>query len=174
MENKPTAGTEHFDKILANVEDRILFKGKTMTQWASTVVLPPIDELLDEDALAQINRRAIELMESIYSNVASAKGFYTASKSSYNRKLNDVKESILSQIENDNAIPGAIKKKPPTADMLETLSYNRCLVELQAYTIAELFYDFWNYQTQKIQLFNTRLTSLNIGKHHELKNSQGF
>jgi hypothetical protein len=171
--DKPNSGIEHYDLVLANVEDRLLFKGKNMIQWAQELALPEIDESLNEQSLHELNRKAIVLIETVYKNISGAKGFYIASKNSYTKKLSTTKYTILKDIEDHNAL-AAIKKKVPSNEALENQAFNKCGTEWQAYTISEIFYEFWTLQVQKIQLFNARLTSLNISKHTEAKYSSGF
>lgn len=151
-----------YENLIDVVENKIPFKGKSISQWTKELVLPMIPDPLERDDLLKLNQRAVQLCEIVYTNLAIAKANYISAKASYSKKINLQKESIRDQIEADN------KKKPSDA-IIENRAVNICTAEASAVTMAEFFHAFWQTNVDKVSAFNARLTSLNISKHNEEK-----
>lgn len=157
-EKEPIVPMAAYDNVVEYVDNKMLFEGRSLSQWRSLLVLPVIPDYLDSTELVKLNQRAVSLSETCFSNLSIAKARYTASKAAYTKKLNLQKDIIRESYE----------KKPPM-DVIETKAINQCLGEATAATIAEFFWDFWKNQVEKINTFNDRLTGLNITINQETK-----
>ena len=147
-----------YDNVMNYVDNKMLFEGRSLSQWRQLLVLPAIPDYLDSTELIKLNQRAVALTETCFSNLSIAKARNTAAKAAYNKKLNLQKDAIRESYD----------KKPPM-DVIETKAMNQCLNEATAATIAEFFWDFWKNQVEKINTFNDRLTGLNITINQETK-----
>lgn len=148
-----------YDTVIDFVDNKMLFEGKSLSQWRQLLILPHIPDYLDSTEMIKLNQRAVSLSETCFSNISIAKARNTAAKAAYNKKLNIQKDLIRESYDN---------KKPPM-DVIETKAMNNCLNESTAATIAEFFWDFWKSQVEKINTFNDRLTGLNITVNQETK-----
>lgn len=157
-EKEPVVPMAAYDNVVDYVDNKMLFEGKSLSQWRSLLILPAIPDYLDSDGLVKLNQRAVALTETCFTNLSIAKARYTAAKAAYNKKLNLQKDMIRESYD----------KKPPM-DVIETKAINKCLGEATAATIAEFFWDFWKNQVEKINTFNDRLTGLNITINQETK-----
>lgn len=163
IEEQLTPSNYHQD-LIEFVETKIKFRGKTMREWQQALVFPDISDNLTEEELLTINRESIKLFQTIYQNASYAKSHLTASKAALEKSLNNKKITLREDFVNSG-------KKIPTIDVLHSLAVTDCEKENQSVVMSTIFYDFWEYYIQNIKLYNTRITSLNITKHHEIKNS---
>lgn len=161
-ESSPTITTSSYDNLTTYIENKLLFKGRSMSQWVNDLVLPAIPDPLEREDILKLNQRAVYLCEVAYTNLGIAKAIYIGAKASYSKKVNLQKEAIRNEIDESKA-------KKPSADIIENRATNLCVADATTLTIAEFFYEFWRSQVDKIAAFNTRLTSLNISKHQEDK-----
>lgn len=146
------------------VEHKIKFNGKSIAEWQIELAFPDISDNLTEEELLRVNKISVKLFELIFKNASIAKSHLTASKAVLDKTLNVKKEAYRNSLIENN-------KKIPSLETLNGKVLLECEKESQAVVIAQIFYDFWEYYIQNIKLYNTRITSLNITKHHELKNS---
>lgn len=157
--------SDYYQNLTNFVEFKMKFKGRSINEWQQILTFPFIKEDgLSEEELLKLNKKSIELFEIIYQNASIAKSHFTASKAALEKALNVQKEKIRNDI-------NASKAKMLSVENLQSKAMLMCEKESQAVVMAEIFYDFWEYYIQNIKLYNTRITSLNITKHHEIKNS---
>lgn len=154
--------TSSYDNLTSYIENKLLFKGRSMSQWVNDLVLPAIPDPLEREDILKLNQRAVYLCEVAYTNLGIAKAIYIGAKASYTKKVNLQKEAIRNEIDESKA-------RKPSAEIIDTRATNLCVADATTLTIAEFFYEFWKSQVDKISAFNTRLTSLNISKHQEDK-----
>lgn len=154
--------TSSYDNLTDYIQNKLLFKGKSMTQWIDDLVLPAIPDPLEREDILKLNQRAIYLCEVAYTNLGISKAIHIGAKASYTKKVSLQKESIREKIESATS-------KKPSDSVVENKAVNSCTADATTVTIAEFFYAFWQSQVEKISAFNTRLTSLNISKHQEEK-----
>lgn len=147
-----------YENVMDYVDNKMLFEGKSLSQWRQLLILPHVPDYLDSTEMIKLNQRAVALTEICFTNLSIAKARYTAAKAAYNKKLNLQKDKIRESFD----------KKPPM-DVIETKAVNQCLSEATAATIAEFFWDFWKNQVEKINTFNDRITGLNITVNQETK-----
>lgn len=147
-----------YENVMDYVDNKMLFEGKSLSQWRQLLILPHVPDYLDSTEMIKLNQRAVALTEICFTNLSIAKARYTAAKAAYNKKLNLQKDKIRESYD----------KKPPM-DVIETKAVNQCLSEATAATIAEFFWDFWKNQVEKINTFNDRITGLNITVNQERK-----
>lgn len=154
--------TSSYNNLTNYIENKLLFKGKSMAQWIVELVLPAIPDPLEREDVLKLNQRSVYLCEVAYTNLGIAKAIYIGAKASYAKKVNLQKEAIRNELDNS-------KSRKPSAEVIENKATNLCVADATTLTIAEFFYEFWKSQVDKISAFNTRLTSLNISKHQEEK-----
>jgi hypothetical protein len=160
-----------YDNIFNKFEHVIKFKDRSLDQWKQALTISELTEDFSLHDLEIYTLNLIKLTQLVIDNYSLAKANYTGLKSSSAKHILIQKQVVLTQIEQDNlAITNnSLKKRVPTADILETLAYNKTIDIQNAYILSEVFYEFWSAQYSKIQLLNTRLTSLNILKNIESK-----
>lgn len=160
-----------YDNIFNKFENIIKFKDKSLAEWKQALTISELPEDFGLHDLEVYTLSLIRLTQLIIDNYSLAKASYVGLKSSSSKHILIQKQVVLTQIEQDNLniTNSALKKRVPTADILETLAYNKTIDVQNAYILSEVFYEFWSAQYSKIQLLNTRLTSLNILKNIESK-----
>lgn len=151
--------TLSYDFLIEYVMTKLPFKGLTLEQWVLQLKLPSVPDSLDDLQILKLNQISVDFCEIVYTNYGLSKAYLTAAQAAYNKKLVSAKDKIQETL--------GTKKLSITA--LEDKAKLLCLKEDQAKTISEIFTDFWKSQVDKMVSFNTRLTSLNISKHTEIK-----
>lgn len=159
-----------FDTIVKFVNEQLVFRGLTLEGWTKELSFPKPDEYMDKTSIAKFNSLTIQRAEIIYENVAIAKASYLSAKARYNSNIQAFKTNYIKNIE-DNNKASSTSKRLPSADVLETLAATEHKGDYQLLTITEIVYEYWKYQVEKLQLINTRLTSLNISQHNDEKYS---
>lgn len=165
-----TTSVEDFTNYIQYVENKLVFRNLTLSQWYDKIIFPNLSDYLDKEEIAKLNAVAVNYSEIIYSNIAIAKNTLTVSKAKHTAAIQKFKVDYIDDFENTPSSTG-FKKKAPTADLLEARAAVACHSHFQALTLAELVYDFWKFQVDKLQVFNSRLTSLNISLHNDEKYS---
>lgn len=158
---------ESFDNLILFVNDRLLFRNCTLEQWYNQIIFPDIPVFADKTEILKLNRVVINYSEIIYKNTAIAKGALTSAKARLLSNIQSFKVKFLEDL--DVSIKNGDKKRAPSADILEAKASVYCKTDQQTVVLAEIAYDFWKYQVDKLQLFNTRLTSINISIHNDEK-----
>lgn len=160
-----------YNDIFFKFEHSIKFRDKTLYEWQQALTIFELSEDFTIHDLEKYTLSLVKLTQVVIDNYSLAKANYVGLKQSSNKNIIVNKQLILTQIEEDNLniANSALKKRIPTADILETMAYNKSLEIQNAYIIAEVFYEFWLAQYNKIQLLNSRVTSLNILKNIESK-----
>ena len=159
-----------FDTLIKFVDERLLFRGLTLQQWYAQVTFPPLSEVADKEEILKLNAVAVKYSEIIYKNVSIAKATLNSAKAKYTSNIQMYKVNFLDNLEAETKRFNQ-SKRAPAADILEARAHVHCKSDFQTLTLAEIVYDFWKFQVDKLQLFNTRLTSLNISKHNDDKYS---
>ena len=164
-QTKEIIPTSSYDTLVDYIDNKMLFEGKSINEWIKYLSLPAVPDHIDWLQMIKLNQRAIFLSEIVFNNLSLAKARLIGAKAAYNKKLNLQKELIRDSYD----------KKPPN-DVIENKAINKSANEATALTIAEFFFGFWTNQVEKINAFNTRLTSLNITVNQENKilNSSTF
>lgn len=170
VEKDPLESVKSFDTLIKFVDEQLLFRGLSLQQWYTQVIFPEVSEFADKDEVIRLNAVAIRYSEIIYKNVAIAKATLNSAKAKYTSNIHLYKVNFLDNLEADNKKFNQ-SKRPPAADILEARAHVHCKSDFQTLTLSEIVYDFWKYQVDKLQLFNTRITSLNISKHNDDKYS---
>lgn len=147
------------------VENILLYKGKSISQWSEELTLPAVPDNADAHTMLALNQRAIKLIDTVYTHLGISRAVLVGAKAAYNKKYNLQITSIRDGFNETNKDG----KKRLTNDALEHMATNQCLNEASTLAVAEFFYEFWKSQVDKVEAFNTRLTSLNISKHNEQK-----
>lgn len=163
---------ESFDTLIKFVDEHLVFRDYTLFQWYQMVVFPEISEFADKEEIVRLNSIAVRYSEIIYRNLAIAKGALTSAKAKYNSNIQAYKVNYLDEI--DLAAARGEKRSKPNADILEARAGVACKADYQTLVLAEIVEQFWKCQVDKLQLFNTRLTSLNISKHNDEKYSNQY
>lgn len=172
LKDDPLESVKSFDTLIKFVDEKLLFRGLSLQQWYEQVTFPPLSELADKEEVLKLNSVAVRYSEIIYKNVSISKATLNSARAKYTSSIQTYKVEFLDQLEADNKRLGQ-SKRAPAADILEARANVHCKAAFQTLTLAEIVYDFWKYQVDKLQLFNTRLTSLNISKHNDDKYSNG-
>lgn len=158
---------ESFDLLISFVNTKLYFRGSSLEQWYNQIIFPDISVYADKEELLKLNRIAINYSEIIYKNTAIAKGTLISAKARFVASVQAYKVALLDAIEEENT-KGFKKPKPPS-EILEARAAVHCKTEQQTLVLAEIAYEFWKCQVEKLQLFNTRLTSMNISIHNDEK-----
>lgn len=151
-----------YTSLVKYVETLLLYKGKSIEQWAQELALPSIPYHVDRDIVLNLNRVSVSLTDTIYTNLALSKSVLTGAKSAYEKAYNTAYIKVEETFPKD-------EKKRLTAEARASLAREATMKEKTTLTISEFFYEFWKHQADKIEQFNTRLTSINISKHNEEK-----
>lgn len=160
---------QSFDNLISFVNTKLMFRGLSLEQWYNQIIFPDIPVFADKEEVLKLNRVAINYSEIIYKNTSIAKGALTSAKARLLSNMQTYKVNLLDEIE--ASIKDGAKKRAPSAEILEAKAAVHCKNDQQTVVLAEISYDFWKYQVDKLQLFNTRLTSLNISIHNDEKYS---
>ena len=164
---------ESYEILFNRFETNMTFKNYTIKEWDIILDLKDLPPDFSLNDLERYNLKVTNQTSTIAKNFALASANYTGLKKSVERAMMIAKQTILEEIETinltiDNA---ASKRRPPASDKLEAEAYNRTL-ELQLnLSIAEMFYTYWEINWKRINLINSRLTSLSVMKNVEFKTS---
>lgn len=159
-----------FNNYIQYVDQQLVFRGNTLSEWYDKIVFPNLTEFLNKDEVSALNTIAVNYSEIIYKNMAISKNTLTAAKAKHQSDIQKFKVDLIDSLENTPTTT-TFKKKAPTSDMLEARASVACHPQFQTVILAEIVYDFWKCQVDRLQLFNSRLTSLNIAKHNDEKYS---
>ena len=158
---------QSFENIISFVNTKLIFRGYSLEQWYNQTQFPEIPVFADKEEILKLNALIVNRSELIYKNTAIAKGALVSAKARYLANVQAYKVNCLDEIEEQNK--NGAKKSKPTAEILEAKASVHCKNDQQTVVLAEIVYDFWKYQVDKLQLFNTRLTSMNISLHNDEK-----
>jgi len=158
---------QSFENIINFVDTKLIFRGLSLEQWYNQTKFPEIPVFADKEEILKLNSLVINKSELIYKNTAIAKGALVSAKARHLANIQAYKVNCLEEVEEQ--IKNGVKKSKPTAEILEAKASVHCKNDQQTVVLAEIVYDFWKYQVDKLQLFNTRLTSMNISLHNDEK-----
>ena len=150
-----------YDQLLHYIDGVLPFEGFTLKQWSEKLTLPPIPEYIEIADLNVLHTTAHQFSETIFANLALAKARLIGAKASLNKKLNVTEYNIRDEI---NKSP---TKKLPASSVIENRAFNASLSEMQAQTVCEIFAEYWKTQAQKLESFNSRLTTLSYTVNQE-------
>ena len=164
---------ESYEELFERFETNMKFKGYTLQEWILVLDLRDLRPDYTLDDLDRYTLKIINQTSVISNNYSLASANFNGLKKSVERSVMIAKQDIVREIDLYNASnPNpATNKKYPSADKLEAEAYNRTL-ELQLnLAISEMFFHFWKVQSDKIYLLNQRVTSLNVLKNIESRNT---
>lgn len=164
---------DKYEELFSKFETEMKFKGYSIVEWLIAIKIKPISEDVSMSDLEKYTVKISNVTDTILENYSLSKANYTGLKSSIERATAVSKAFILQDIENRNRLePTPAKRmKNPTADILEAQAYNKNIELHHSLAVAEMFFAFWEAQYKKISLLNQRVTSLNILKNIETRNS---
>lgn len=163
---------ESYDELFERFEKNMSFKGYTIEEWNVALDLKdlPLSSMTLED-VERYNIKVTNQSQIIAKNYALASASYVGLRGSVERAMMIAKQTIINEIDEYNSTVAnpASKKRYPASDKLEAEAYNRTLKLQMDYLIAEVFKEYWEVNWKKINLINSRLTSLSVGKNLEYK-----
>lgn len=164
---------ENYIDLFERFETNMEFKGKSINEWMAVIKIPSVQEDISTLELEKYTLRISKITDIIMDNYALARANYTGLNSSLERVSAASKLFIMDEIEQRNLVePNPAKRiKKPTVDVLEAMVYDKTKDLQLSVSIAEMFFVFWEVQFKKINLLNQRVTSLNVLKNIESKNS---
>ena len=164
---------ESYETLFSMFETEMKFKGYSIEEWLVAIKIKPISEDVSMSDLERYTVKISNVTDIILENYSLSKANYTGLRSSIERAMAVSKAFILQDIEAKNRLEAtpAKRMKNPTADILETQAYTKNLELHHNLAVSEMFFAFWEAQYKKINLLNQRVTSLNILKNIESKNS---
>lgn len=164
---------ESYNELFEKFETKMTFKGYTIQEWNIVLDLKDLPPDFSLNDLERYNLKVTNQINTISKNFALASANYTGLKKSVERALMIAKQTILDELEEYNSTIDnpASKKRAPSNDKLEAEAYNRTLKLQLDLSVSEIFYSFWEVQWKRINLINTRLTSLSVMKNVEFKTS---
>lgn len=134
--------------------DGLSFRGKTLSEWESFLVFPPIHASMSIAEISKFNIRYVEVNDCVMSNYAIAKASSALAGSTYQSVLKNKQNAIIENIKNDTT------KRMPGIDSIEKMATLNCSNEYHAWKISELFVDFWRIYHDKLSLLDSRLSSI--------------
>lgn len=148
-----------FEAWVLNIEASIMFKGKSLIDWNTTLSIPTVsaDTELTVSEVELLHNQALNTIETVMSNLSIAKSAYYSAKSNHEISMIRNRKMILDEFNNDN-------KKPPSSENIEKLCLLRSMKTYKIYVMSEIIHEFWNVQSFKLSRFNERLTSINYIK----------
>ena len=164
---------EAYVELFERFETNMKFKDYSIQEWDVILNLRDLPPDFSLNDLERYNLKVTNQTSTIAKNFALASANYTGLKKSVERAMMIAKQAILQEIEDENATiaNAASRRRAPSNDKLEAEAYNRTL-ELQLnLAISEMFFHFWKVQSDKIYLLNQRVTSLNVLKNIESRNT---
>lgn len=164
---------ESYNQLFERFETKMTFKGYTIQEWNIALDLKDLSPDFSLNDLERYNLKITNQINTISKNFALASSNYVGLKKSVERALMVAKQNILNELEEYNSTIDnpASKKRAPSNDKLEAEAYNRTLKLHLDLAVAEMFYSFWEIQWKRINLINSRLTSLSVMKNTEFKMS---
>ena len=164
---------ESYNELFERFETKMTFKGYTIQEWNIALDLKDLPPDFSLNDLERYNLKVTNQTNTISKNFALASSNYIGLKKSVERALMIAKQTILDELEEYNSTIDnpASKKRAPSNDKLEAEAYNRTLKLQLDLSVAEMFYNFWEIQWKRINLINSRLTSLSVMKNTEFKMS---
>ena len=162
---------ESYDDLFKRFETNMTFKGHTIEEWNIALDLKDLPPEFNLSDLERYNLKVTNQIAMISKNFALASANFTGLKKSVERAVMIAKQTILDEIEEHNRMIDnpASKRRAPTNDKLEAEAYNRTLELQLSLSIAEMFYAYWEIMWKRINLINSRLTSLSVMKNTEFK-----
>lgn len=153
--------SSEFEAHLINLENSIVFKGKTLDQWNRELAIPTVSVSQDLSIaqLEQLHAKALNTIEVVMSNLSIARSAFIASKSNHEVNLLRSYKAISEELD----IEG---RRKPSNEYINKLCELRCLKTFKIYAMSDLIYNFWNTQSYKLNQLNERLTSLNYTKRN--------
>lgn len=164
---------ESYNELFERFETKITFKGYTIQEWTIALDLKDLPPEFSLNDLERYNLKVTNQINTVSKNFALASSNYIGLKKSVERALMIAKQTILDELEEYNSTIDnpASKRRAPSNDKLEAEAYNRTLKLHLDLAIAEIFHTFWEVQWKRINLINSRLTSLSVMKNTEFKMS---
>ena len=158
--------TDNFDlniynSLLHYIDSVLPFEGKTLQEWNTELTLPVIPDHIDIADLNLLHITANSFSETIYKNLALAKARLSGAKAAFTKRLNVSENNIRTEIANSP------NKKLPASTVIDNRAFILSLSESQAQTVCEIFAEFWKVQAQKLDSFNSRLTTLSYTVNQE-------
>lgn len=150
-----------FEAFLLNVEASLIFKNKSLKEWYDLVKLPviPVDRELSAIEIDLINQNIFNISEIILSNFSLSKSLYLISKN----KLETERYKNKKKLETDYQLNN--KKLPNTKKAFDELVEETCIKYINICYRAEAVMEFWKEQVTKLNIMNSRMTSLSIALH---------
>ena len=164
---------ESYNELFERFETKMTFKGYTIQEWNIALDLKDLPPEFSLNDLERYNLKVTNQINIISKNFALASSNYVGLKKSVERALMIAKQTILNELEEYNSTIDnqASKRRAPSNDKLEAEAYNKTLKLQLDLSVAEMFYNFWRIQWDRINLINSRLTSLSVMKNTEFKMS---
>ncbi len=144
------------------IENGLLFRKKTINQWAEEIALPYLDSRMSVTEIQDFNFKFIEINEIVMENLAYAKSYNELSKAKYEIAKQHKQDSIISEIKADST------KRLPGVDALDRMAAGGCINEYNALKMTEVFLEFWRVQYDRLRLLDSRLSNINYlsGRHN--------
>lgn len=141
------------------VGSSLVFNGKSLDDWNSFLKIPTVSNSSEMTLpeLEMLNTRALSLIESVMSNLASSKTSFFSAKAAYEIAMIKKRNAIFKEHELSNL-------RLPSSENLEKRCTFECLKAYKTLLLSEVVYEFWNVQSYKLNRYNERLTSINITK----------
>lgn len=164
---------ENYEELFEKFESEMEFRNHSIEEWLLCIRIKPISEDVSMAELERYTSKISNVTEIIMENFSLAKANFTGLKNSVEIAISSSKIKILEDIDAYNEIQAspAKRKKKPTADVLEALARKDNNQLLHNLAISEMFYAFWESQYKKISMLNQRVTSMNVLKNIESRNS---
>lgn len=162
---------DSYDNLFNRFENNMTFRGYTLKEWSEMLELKDLSPDFSSEDLERYNLRVTNHVNLISNNFALASANYTGLKKSVEKAMMVAKQAIMDEIDEHNSMTDspAQRKRYPSNEKLEAEAYNRVLQLQLDCSIAEMFYTFFEVHWKRIQLVNTRVTSLSVMRNNEFK-----
>lgn len=160
-------GLSDFERHFYISNNGIAFRGKTLEAWSKEVVIPSIDNVRSTEDLERFNHIVLEMTEVIMSNLSYAKSSFDMIRLQYKSRKRSEIYSIVNSYRNQDTSNNRTRSRMPSAEVVRDMAESNISELYTSYKLAELFYEFWKNQYDKLKLVDSRLTSLNILRNVE-------
>lgn len=150
----------NYDQYNYTVHNLLKFRGKSITEWQQEVRIPPATEVMSLNSIEEYSRIMIGLAETVMHNLAYARSSYDTTKMHYENALNKAKMGIYNKAQEKKA-------RIPAKEALEDIAKATIKDLYVAYKIADMFYEYWKVNYDKIKILDNRLTGLSMIKNVE-------
>lgn len=150
----------NFELYVLEIENSLVFKGRSLDQWNKELAIPTIGVRQDLSMveLETMHLKTLSSIETVMSNLAISRSIYLRAKSEHEENMIRTYSIVRDELE--------LANKRPTNDFVQKICEERCLTTRNRFNLSEIIFEFFQTQSYKLKQLNERLTSLNFTKRN--------